>query len=117
MLIADDFHDIVELLLEHLRLDAPHLKVFAATRGDEALMLGLAVEAEVYLLDMVLPGMTGLEVALRVRQQHGAKPLLIAMTGGAIAPVVERAGVFDHVLRKPIDVKELIGLIDAASGQ
>ena len=67
------------------------------------------------LLDIGLPGLTGLEVARRIRQMPGLKDLvLVALTGYGQECDRERtreAG-FDHHLVKPADFDTLLKILE-----
>jgi DNA-binding response OmpR family regulator len=67
----------------------------------------------VVLLDINLPGMTGWEVARRLRWEFGNKPLLVALTScGAEEDVSNsrEAGLHLH-LTKPADPEQLRALL------
>ncbi len=80
-------------------------------------------EPEVVLLDIGLPGMSGYEVARRLRQEFGSKGLtLVAMTGYGQEEDhrrSEEAG-FDHHFVKPVDtdaLQELLAKLDQRKGE
>lgn len=114
ILIADDYADVLELTVELIGMEAPHHQLATAARGDDALRLGLELKPDVCLLDIDMPGLTGLEVAAGIRAEGGPAPVLIAMTGGGLAEQAARSGLFDHVLTKPVDFDDLLLLIDHA---
>ena len=72
----------------------------------------LAMQPEVALVDIGLPGIDGYEVARRVRAA-GARMLLIALTGYGRPEDKQRAldAGFDAHLVKPVDPDELSALI------
>ena len=79
--------------------------------GHEALAEGFRPDAA--LVDIVMPGMDGYEVAHRLRVVPGLKDaLLIAVSGeagGAAAAPPE--GDFDLYLLKPVDPDDLAGIL------
>ena len=80
VLLVDDNVDSVTSLAVLLRL-AGH-EVALAHEGASALEAAQSFRPEVVLLDIGLPGMSGHEVARRLRERTGpARPLLVAMTG------------------------------------
>jgi CheY-like chemotaxis protein len=108
VLIVDDEPSILEMLAEILTTQG-HM-VATATTGREALERLDTSPADVIVLDLVMPGMSGnqLLAALRAR---GVDVPAIAITG---AP--DKAGPgFLAVLDKPIDVGRLTSLVSAAS--
>ena len=67
-------------------------------------------------MDIGLPGMTGYEVARRLRQQPElGKPLLVAVTGYAEdeARRLSREAGFDHHLVKPVDPEAILALLSS----
>jgi two-component system CheB/CheR fusion protein len=92
--------------------------------GLEALDKAKAFRPDIILLDIGLPGMSGFDVAerLRARPEFG-RPLLVAMTGLGQEDDLERSheSGFDHHLVKPVDLEALRGLIasmpDNSSGR
>ncbi|MCI0699633.1 MAG: ATP-binding protein [Planctomycetia bacterium] len=104
VLVVDDNQDAADSLAELLRL-AGH-DVQTAYNGTAALELARKHSVEVILLDLGLPGMSGHEVARRVREQAGQRSvMLIALTGWGQPEDRRRtqeAG-FDHHLTKPAD--------------
>jgi two-component system phosphate regulon response regulator PhoB len=65
VLVVDDEPRIVEFLEENLRAD--DYSVLTATDGEQAIDLLARTRPDLMLLDVVLPGMSGIEVCKRVR--------------------------------------------------
>jgi CheY-like chemotaxis protein len=108
VLIADDHEEFPRDLGELLEIELPFNTV-AAKNGSEALALASRRLPDVALLDINMPRMNGLETARRIRRRLGERrPLLIAMTGRADVAAVASSGLFDHVLRKPLEIDELV---------
>ena len=103
-------HD--EAVIRSLRrvLDAHH-DVLGARTGNEALRIASTNrEIDAILIDVSLPGMSGLELAEELERKHpDLASRAIFLSGGAIVPgagdFLERSGY--PVLTKPIDVHEL----------
>jgi CheY-like chemotaxis protein len=68
---------------------------------------------DVCLLDLILPGMDGWELARRLRGRLGAGPLLVAVTGYGTERdrTLSRQASFDHHFLKPIDARVLADLL------
>lgn len=77
MLIVDDERDICDLLAEFFEA-----KGFAVTRafsGEEALEKLSGGEVDVLLLDILLPGLSGIEVLRYARELHpGARVIMVS---------------------------------------
>ena len=104
ILIIDDYSDGVEALARLLRL-CGHT-VATAVSGEAALNILAAITPDFILLDVVMPGMSGIELAQQVRKGADAPPI-IGMSGVADNDGDKFARVFDHFLRKPIKLDEL----------
>ena len=118
VLVVDDSEDAAESLAMLLRLNGHTVET--ANDGMAALQQSLAFAPEVVILDIGLPGMSGYEVAERIRRSPGgAKLTLIALTGWGRNE--ERAQAFaagfDHHLTKPVSVEELQQLLAAQPQQ
>lgn len=80
-------------LLSDIVAECPHLLVGEAANGQEALAGIAASQPDIVLLDVQMPGMTGVEVAARLLQQ-----------GGAHAPAVIFVTAYDEYALKAFDV-------------
>jgi CheY-like chemotaxis protein len=104
ILLVDDYPDALEMWDLYLRMAG--YEVFTAETGPRALELAEQVRPDVIVMDLELPGMTGLEAArhLRSRAVTAAIPL-IAATGyshAAQLDAAEHVG-FEAILVKPCD--------------
>ncbi len=112
ILIADDNRDSAETLAALLRLEGHD--VTSVHDGPVALSAFTEIKPDVALLDIGMPGLTGYEVARRMRQSNsGASLTLIAITGWGQDIDKERAYAagFDHHLTKPVDPHRLAELL------
>jgi signal transduction histidine kinase len=112
ILIADDNHDAAEAL--GMLLQMANHDVHVAGDGAAALELAGQVRPDVAVLDIGMPGLTGYEVAERIRAEPwGRGMLLIAVTGWGQKSDKARAQIagFDHHLTKPMDPTELEQLV------
>jgi signal transduction histidine kinase/CheY-like chemotaxis protein len=105
----DDGREMLDLVLRAWGHD-----VALACDGAEALERVRARTPEVVLLDIGLPGLSGYEVARRVREQRGPSPRLIAMTGYGQPEDRQRAleAGFDAHLVKPVRPDALARLLE-----
>ncbi len=104
VLIVEDHQDIAETMALLLRSDGHAVRV--ATDGRRGLTEALTDPPDVVLLDIGLPGLSGWQLARRLRQAlPGRAPLLVAVTGydrPEDRAESERAGIDMH-LAKPVD--------------
>jgi DNA-binding response OmpR family regulator len=88
--------------------------VVAAEDGETALEIGAAEAFDLVLLDLMLPGIDGIEVCRRLRQARPTLPILMLTARGAESDKVAglQAGADDYVT-KPFGVRELLARVDA----
>jgi CheY-like chemotaxis protein len=110
VLIVDDDADIVMMLVQVLQDEGYAVR---AAVGEEALALAVADQPDVILLDIMMPGMDGVEVCRRLRANpRSARAPVIAMS--ASHRLRERASQMDvdGLLAKPFDLDELLANIE-----
>ncbi|MGQ0767038.1 MAG: response regulator [Gemmatimonadota bacterium] len=113
ILVVDDNRDIADSMAEVLRLLGHECET--ATNGLRALELSEEWGPELVVLDVSMPGLTGYEVARKLRAtEWGAGTLLVAMTGwsGDEDRAKALAAGFDAIETKPLDLARLRSLID-----
>jgi len=112
VLLADDNVDAAESL--QLLLQIAGHEVHVASDGLLALAAAESLRPQVVLLDLGMPGMTGVEVARRIRATTwGRAMVLVALTGWGQEEdrrLTREAG-FDHHLTKPVHPDEIEDLI------
>jgi DNA-binding response OmpR family regulator len=82
--------------------------------GLEALKMAITRSYDLLLLDLVLPGMSGLEILKQLRETRPAHPVIILTALGGESDRVEglKLGADDYVV-KPFSVKELLARVEA----
>jgi len=117
IVIADDDPDI--LLLVQTRLERFGYQVVTARTGEEALDAILHYRPDVAVLDVRMPGMTGIDVVRHVRSDPdlAALPiiLLTASASGADVEVVYEAGATDYI-PKPFSPQDLRARVELLLG-
>ncbi len=118
VLVVDDMRDTTHML--RTLLNAAGHDVQTASDGPRAFATALDYRPDVILLDISLPGMSGLEVAKRIRQESTLKDIvLVAMTGYGDEADRQRsleAG-FDHHLVKPADIRNVLEILATVSAR
>jgi two-component system CheB/CheR fusion protein len=116
IVVADDNVDSAESLAALLRLSGHEVRV--AYDGPGAFEATTAFRPDVVVLDIGLPGMSGHDVARRIREDSASSRItMIAVTGYGQDDDISRsreAG-FDHHLTKPVDIRSLKRLLGEAS--
>lgn len=120
VLVVDDNPDIVATATALLRVAGYETK--DCDNGTDVLDCVKEHDPDVVLLDIDLPGLSGWEVARKIREQGDAirQPILIAITGEYIQDVDKRLGDilgFDFFLLKPADPNALLALIKKATAR
>jgi DNA-binding response OmpR family regulator len=107
VVVVDDANESAEGLASYLDLNGYATRI--ANDGTAALAIAQTFVPHCVLLDVNMPGMDGLELARRLRQQFVDDVVLIAITGAAPSDTIVKAtfGLVDHYLQKPIDFAEL----------
>jgi DNA-binding response OmpR family regulator len=111
IVVVDDERPLVDLVSRYLRREG--YEVHAAYDGDEAIEIIGAIDPDVVVLDLMLPGTDGLEVARRVRE--GGDPYIVMLTARSdeVDRIVGlRVGADDYVT-KPFSPNELVARIQA----
>ena len=112
VLVVDDNQDAARTL--GMALEASGISHQLAHDGPSALAAADVLSPDVVLLDLGMPGMDGYEVARRLRlDPRHARAVLVALTGWSHPQdhVQSRAAGFDHHLRKPADIDQLLRLL------
>jgi PAS domain S-box-containing protein len=112
VLVVEDNRDIRESSCELLSMAGFEVK--GVSTGSEALDIAPAFGPNVVLLDVGLPGLSGYDVARRLRDlPQFVSTVLIAITGydTAEARALSAAAGFDHHICKPVNFDELAGLL------
>jgi len=114
VLLIDDEEDFVMTLAERLQIRG--LRPVAATDGETGLNLIRNESFDVVILDVMMPGLSGLEVLERIQKFNSQIPVIMLTGHGRSedGPRGLRLGAFDYLI-KPLDIDELIQKIRAAA--
>ncbi|PKN77087.1 MAG: two-component system response regulator [Deltaproteobacteria bacterium HGW-Deltaproteobacteria-10] len=116
ILIIDDEESFTFFVKLNLETD-PRFKVTTANRGEEGLKIAKAEKPDLILLDMMMPGMFGTEVAQKLLEDSSTKDIpIIFLTAAIKKDKVEKEQTMiggREMLAKPINKDELIGRIEA----
>lgn len=113
IVLVDDDHQSADLLKMVLELQPDGFEVLVAYSGADVLIMASAVNPEVGILDLEMPGMDGEETAHKLRRICASKPIrLFALSGNVVRLGKMRQGEpFDQLLSKPVDLATLLRLI------
>jgi CheY-like chemotaxis protein len=105
ILVCDDDPSLRELVRAVL---GPGYRFVEAADGIEALALARELRPDLIVLDVMLPGLSGIEVleALRGSEELRATPVVV-VTAWSHAEIVEQVSGADRFVAKPFDPDEL----------
>ena len=107
VLLVDDEEEFVSALSERLMLRG--IEVDSALNGEEALALMVEKVFEVVILDVMMPGLGGLEVLRQIKTTHPNTQVILLTGHGSTREGIEgmRLGAFDYLI-KPVDIEEML---------
>ncbi|MDT3779343.1 response regulator [Nitrospira sp. MA-1] len=114
VLVVDDEKDLVELVKYHLEKEG--LKCLEARDGETALQLAKERIPDLMVLDLMLPGVDGLEVCRKVRKDPKTSSIAIIMLTAKAEEVDRIVGLemgADDYLVKPFSPRELVARVKA----
>ena len=118
VLLAEDEPNIAELL--RFLLGRAGFVVDAETDGEAALAAALADQPEVVILDVMLPGLDGLEVLRRLRADPRGKALrtiVLTAKGQRADRQAAMDGGADLFITKPFSNEELVAAVRRLAGE
>jgi len=111
ILVVDDEANLVELVGDYLRREGYH--VLVAGDGPTALALARAQQPDLVVLDVLLPGLDGIEVCRRLRAFSDAYVLMLTARAEEIDTLIGLAVGADDYVTKPFSPRELVARIKA----
>lgn len=111
VLIVDDEANLVELVRSYLEREG--FTVLTAVDGLAGLDLARTACPDLIVLDIMLPGLDGIEVCRRLRQFSDAYVLMLTARAEEIDKIVGLAVGADDYLTKPFSPRELVARIKA----
>jgi DNA-binding response OmpR family regulator len=114
ILVIEDERDIVEIVEYNFQREG--FTVLSATNGEKGLEIARSKRPAAVILDLMLPGLDGIEVAKRLRTDPATREIAIVMltAKGEESDVILGLGVgADDYVVKPFKLKELIARVKA----
>ncbi|GCE18425.1 response regulator transcription factor [Dictyobacter kobayashii] len=114
VLVVDDEDNIIELIRLGLRYEGFHVEV--ASDGEQGIALAQRIDPDLVILDVMMPGIDGIEVCRRLRSNPTTRDVPVLMltakdeVGDRILGLQTGA---DDYLTKPFDFYELLERIKA----
>jgi signal transduction histidine kinase/CheY-like chemotaxis protein len=104
------------LLMEKVISRIEGLSLISAPSGERGIELAKASRPDLIILDINLPGMSGIEVLQQLRKSdETANTPILALSAAATKTNIEEglAAGFDQYLTKPVDISETVNVINA----
>ncbi|MBL4882282.1 MAG: response regulator transcription factor [Oleispira sp.] len=111
ILLVDDDQELCELLARYLSREG--IEVDQVHNGPEGLQQALAQSYDAMVLDVMMPGMTGLEVLTELRKKSQLPVVMLTAKGDEMDRIVGLEIGADDYLPKPCNPRELIARLRA----
>lgn len=115
ILIVEDEDDIARLIA--MNLDAEGYETHVANRGDEAFDRAVQLRPDLVILDLMLPGIDGVEVCKQLRKDPRTASVGIIMLTARTLPNERVSGLeagADDYIDKPFDLEELLARVHSS---
>lgn len=113
VLVVDDEPQIVRALATNLRVRG--YEVETASTGEEAVELASTCRPDLLILDLGLPGVTGIQVIEAVRAWSSVPILVLSVRDAERAKVEALDAGADDYVTKPFGIEELLARVRAAT--
>ena len=112
MVVVDDERRMVELVTSYL--EEIGFTTTGCYDGKQGLTAARSPRADAVVLDLMMPGISGLEVCRRLRAEHNDVPILVLTARGSVPERVAglEAGADDYLV-KPFALEELVARLRA----
>ena len=112
ILVVEDDRSLREGLAMNFRLKG--YRVLTAVDGDEGMLKAFDASPDLMILDIMLPGCSGLDILDELRKRGESMPVLILSARGSVEHKIEGLGLgADDYLAKPFELPELFARVDA----
>ena len=112
ILVVDDEAAIVSLVSAYLKQEG--YEVYTASDGPAGLQAARAYQPDLIVLDVMLPGMDGVEVLTRLRRESDVYVILLTARTEETDKIVGLSVGADDYVTKPFSPRELVARIKAA---
>ncbi len=111
ILVVDDEQPIVDLVASYLAAEG--FAVQRAYDGPSALTLARATRPDLVILDVMLPGLDGIEVCRRLHQETAVYVLMLTARTDEVDKLIGLSVGADDYLTKPFSPRELVARVKA----
>ena len=113
VLLVDDETEFVTTLAE--RLQIRNIRTLVAFDGGQALQIMETDRPPVVVLDVMMPGLSGLDVLKQIKRDHPESQVILLTGHGSTRDGIKgmRMGAFDYIM-KPVQIEDLIQKMEGA---
>lgn len=111
ILIIDDEPSIVNLVTAYLRPEG--YEIYTANDGPSGLQAARAYKPDLVVLDIMLPGMDGIELLTHLRRESDVYVILLTAKTEEVDKVVGLSIGADDYVTKPFSIRELMARVKA----
>jgi len=112
ILVVDDEQSLLNLVTAYLRKEG--YEVYTALDGPSGLKAARAFKPDLMVLDIMLPGLDGLEVLAQLRRESNVYVIMLTAKSEETDKIVGLSVGADDYLTKPFSPRELVARIKAA---
>lgn len=111
IVVVEDEQDVLRLLCDVLESDG--FEVIGLGRPDQVQWMEPHPNPDMFLLDLMLPGMSGIDLARRLRECGYSQQPIIAMSASPrMLTAASRSGLFQETISKPFDLSILLDAVE-----
>jgi len=111
ILVVDDEQPIVELVASYLAAEG--FAVHRAHDGPSALIMARSLRPDLVVLDVMLPGIDGVEVCRRLHQETAVYVLMLTARAEEVDKLIGLSVGADDYMTKPFSPRELVARVKA----
>ena len=112
ILVIDDEPSIINLVSAYLKPEG--YEVYTATDGNAGLKAAHAFKPDLIILDLMLPGMDGIELLTRLRRESDVYVIMLTARTDETDKIIGLSVGADDYVTKPFSPRELVARIKAA---
>jgi two-component system alkaline phosphatase synthesis response regulator PhoP len=112
ILVIDDEPSIINLVSAYLKPEG--YDVYTAANGNAGLKAASAFKPDLIILDLMLPGMDGIELLTRLRRESDVYVILLTARTEETDKIVGLSVGADDYMTKPFSPRELVARVKAA---
>ncbi len=117
VLIVDDQRDIRRLYMEGIKTLGKKVEILESPSGEEALMVAALMPIDLLVVDVNLPGISGLDLVHKIRKRKPEQPIVLVtgITDPKTKLEIESTEVA-AIFYKPVEIQQLVDAVKRGLG-